>query len=87
MSDERFRVYPQCEVCWIEENSTWEPDGVSSDGKLVARMSAIAVPVDLEPGQVNVCCVCGELTVVGIFVEREKADVVYDIDPRDIIQQ
>jgi len=47
-------------------------------------MSEIAIPVDLEPGQVNACCSCGELTVVGIYVEREKDMVMFDIDPRDI---
>jgi hypothetical protein len=84
--ESRFRVYPQCEACWIEENSTWEPDGVSSDGRLVSRILEIAVPVDLESGQVNVCCSCGELTVVGIYVEREKDRVKFDIDPQDLIR-
>lgn len=80
-----YRTYPQCEICWIDENSEWEAEGVTAEGKLVARITAIAIPLDLEPGTVHACCSCGELTVVGIFVEKDTSDVKFDIDPKDII--
>ena len=83
---ERYRVYPQCEICWVDENSEWEADGVTADGKLVARIKAIAIPLDLEPGTVHACCSCGELTVVGIFVDKNPEDVKFDIDPKDIVE-
>lgn len=83
-SRKETKVYPQCEKCWIQENSRWEPDGVSQDGKLVTRLTGIMVPYSMTTGKVNVCCICGELTVVGIYVEKEEDEVMFDSEPLNI---
>lgn len=88
MSDEdgpKLMLFPQCEVCWVEENSRWEADGVSEDGKLVARLASVAVPIELTTGEVNICCTCGEITVVGIFVEKYENEVKFNVDPLDVV--
>lgn len=87
MKRNAVKAYPQCEVCWIDENSDWEPHSVTQDGKIVARMRAIAVPVELSPSTVQVCCSCGELTVVGLFVDKHPSEVKFDVDPDDIVER
>lgn len=77
-------IYPQCEVCWIEENSKWEPDSVSDDGKLIARLTGIALPMNPEVGSVNICCTCGNMTVVGIYVEKFEDEIQHNVDPLEI---
>jgi len=78
-------LFPQCEQCWINENSRWEPDGVSDGGKIVARLVAVAVPEmrlrNLEP---EVCIDCGNVTVVGIYVDKEDFELVSDDDHVDV---
>lgn len=80
------KLYPQCEACWISENSRWEPDAVTDDGKLIAKLVAVAVPEmrlkNLEP---EICVDCGDVTVVGIYVEKEDEEVNFDVDPSDVI--
>lgn len=76
-------VYPLCEKCWIEENSIWEPDGVSEDGRLVTRLVKVAIPLNIMTGKINFCCMCGNLTVVGIYVEKRLEDIKYDKEPLD----
>jgi hypothetical protein len=73
--------YPCCERCWVKDNSRWEPDGVSAEGELTTKLTAVAVPVFLQLGSVNVCATCGEITVVGIYRELEEDEVQYDVDP------
>jgi hypothetical protein len=86
--DERKQdAYPQCEVCWIKENSRWEPDGVSENGNLVSRLTAVAVPLNVNSGEVNICCTCGEITVIGIYVEKYEDEVAFGINPFDIVEE
>jgi hypothetical protein len=74
-------AYPQCEVCYIAENSKWEPESVGDDGSLVSKLIAIAVPLRLSPGSVHACCTCGELTIAGIFTEKNEDEISYDSGP------
>lgn len=60
---------------------------MTQDGKIVARMKAIAVPLELRPSTVQVCCLCGELTVVGLFVDKYPSEVKHDVDPTDLVEQ
>lgn len=84
MSDEpALKLYPQCEVCWIKENARWEPEGVSEEGKIVARLTAISIPLELTPGEIHICCECGEITIVGLFVEKYPYEVKHDVGPLD----
>lgn len=79
------KLYPQCEACWIRDNSRWEPEGVSDSGQLIAKLVAIAVPeMRLKNMTPEVCVDCGDVTVVGIYIEKEGI-VNYDVDPSDVV--
>ena len=78
------KTYPQCEVCYIKENSRWEADSVGPDGSLISKLIAVAVPLKLSPGSINVCCDCGEITVAGIYVEKDEDSAQYDSEPLEI---
>lgn len=75
------REMPQCEACFIEENSKWEPESVGDDGSLVSKLVAIAVPDDIETGLVNICATCGDITIVGIYSEIDENDIKFDEKP------
>lgn len=67
-------LVPVCERCWIEENSLWEADSVDISGNIITRLLNVTVPIQLSPGAVGDCYVCGHLTVVGIYVSAEEID-------------
>jgi hypothetical protein len=79
------KAYPQCESCYIKDNSIWEPESVGDDGSLVSKLVAVTVPEELTTGQINVCATCGEITVIGIFAEMDEEDVHYEVDPLDVV--
>jgi hypothetical protein len=78
------KAYPQCESCYIKDNSVWEPESVGDDGSLISKLIAVTVPLDISTGQINVCAMCGEITVIGIFAEMEEDDVQYEVDPLNV---
>lgn len=57
---------PICERCWINDNTTIEPDGVT-----IRRPALIGHP------EIERCCLCGEPTVVGIYTRRDPHTVPY----------
>lgn len=73
----RIREYtgdlvPICERCWINENSTWEPESVDEDGGITTRLVSITLPIKLVPGSANDCYICDKITVVGIYVSENE---------------
>ncbi len=85
-SNKEPKLYPQCEACWIHDNSRWEPEGVTVDGQLIAQLVAVAVPeMRLSNLSPEVCADCGDVTVVGIYVEKEERSVPFDVNSSDII--
>jgi hypothetical protein len=78
------KAYPQCEKCYLEENCQWEPESVGDDGSLVSKLIAVAVPLEIKTGKINVCAQCGDITVIGIYAEMEEDSVQYDVDPLDV---
>jgi hypothetical protein len=77
MSPQNLETLPICEKCWLDENTVWEPEGVDEDGNIVSRLARIGLPEDLQPGKVHICCMCADLTIVGLFVERDPESVPY----------
>jgi hypothetical protein len=83
LRDEDDFGYPQCEVCFIKENSKWELESVGDDGSVISRLAAIAVPEFLLPGSVHKCCTCGEVTIAGIYVDKDEDEVIYLSEPME----
>ena len=65
---------PVCERCWIEENSLWEADSVDINGNIITRLINVTIPIELSPGAIGDCYVCGRLTIVGIYVSASELD-------------
>lgn len=86
MSQVNKRIVPQCERCWIIENSKWEADSMTAEGEMVVKLTSILIPSTVIPGEVNVCHRCGDLTVVGLYVEKDEIDIYHDVDPDDIVK-
>jgi hypothetical protein len=78
------KAYPQCEKCYLEENTQWEPESVGDDGSLISKLTAVTVPDQLKTGEINVCASCGEITIVGIYANMEPDEVQYDVDPLNL---
>ena len=82
----RIRTYdenlvPICERCWIDENSLWEADSVDINGNIITRLISVTIPIEVSPGAVSDCYVCGRLTVVGIYmssIELDGEDIEFD---------
>lgn len=75
-------LVPQCERCWIDQNSVWELDGVNIDGNVIMRLISVQVPIDLSPGSVVECYTCDRITVAGIYVPH--AQVHTDDEPQEL---
>lgn len=73
-----IRVVPQCERCYIKENSRWEADSVGEDGSLISKLIGILTPLALAPGNIYTCASCGEITIIGLFVEMEEDKIAYE---------
>jgi hypothetical protein len=77
-------LVPQCELCWIQENSVWEPDSVDERGNIITRLVNVSVPLNLSPGAVCECITCGKVTVVGIYVPIESIEERMDNEEMEV---
>lgn len=66
-----------CESCWLVENTKWEPESMDENGRILLRLAGVGVPQIVPSETVEVCCMCGELTVVGIYVLRDAGEVPF----------
>ena len=66
-----------CESCWLVENTRWEPESMDENGRIMLRLTGVGMPEMVGAESVEVCCMCGELTVVGIYVLRDSEVVPF----------
>ena len=66
-----------CESCWLVENTLWEPESMDENGQVFVRLVGVGMPETIGAETVEVCCMCGELTVVGIYVLRDPDTVPF----------
>jgi hypothetical protein len=66
-----------CESCWLEEHTKWEPESVDEKGKILMRLKGVDVPEKVNNGNVEVCVICGGITVAGIFEFKLVDDLYY----------
>lgn len=65
-----------CEACWLENHTKWEPESVDEKGKILMRLKGVDVPEKVNNGNVEVCVMCGGITIAGIF-EMKLSEEVY----------
>lgn len=58
---------PMCEVCYLIENTFWEPESVDSYGQVVMRLTEIIIPPKVNTNKLEVCEECGGITIAGIY--------------------
>jgi hypothetical protein len=70
MSDEEGHgwTHPQCERCWLGQNTK-----VVNDHDLSVRL-----PVRMKDPEVEYCCWCGALTIFGVYVRQDPQGLVCD---------
>lgn len=83
MSASPLSPMAMCESCWLVENTRWEPESMDENGRIMLRLTGVGMPQIVPSETVEVCCMCGELTVVGIYVLRDPEEVPYPMGDKD----
>jgi hypothetical protein len=56
---------------------------MDENGRIMLRLTGVGMPETVGTQTVEVCCMCGELTVVGIYVLRDPDVVPYPADEKE----
>ena len=49
-------------------------------GNILMKLIGVDVPEKVNTGEVEVCCMCGSLTVCGIYEFKDPSKVYFDSD-------
>ena len=84
---------PICESCWMENHARWEPESMDKTGRILMRLKGVDVPNKVNSGSVEVCAMCGSVTIAGIFemkltsemyfLDQQSPDFELNINPED----
>ena len=84
---------PICEVCWMDNHAKWEPESMHTTGRIIMRLKGVDVPNKVNSGSVEVCAMCGAVTIAGIFemkltsemyfLDQQSPDFELNINPED----
>lgn len=66
-----------CEMCWLDEHARWEPESMNEYGRILIRLTGVDSPEIMKPGSVEVCCMCGSITIAGIYEMRDPRTVYF----------
>lgn len=89
---ENFSMTPTavCEDCWLSEHVRWEPESIDETGSILMRLSGVDVPEKKNNGSVEVCGLCGAITIAGIYefrsidslisLEDDNNEYVFDLN-------
>lgn len=69
-----------CELCWMEEHSKWEPQSVNENGNILVKLVGVDIPVIINTGSVDVCCMCGSITIAGIYELKKQEEIYFTND-------
>jgi hypothetical protein len=69
--------FPICEACWMREHAKWEPESMDKSGRILMRLKGVEVPNKINNGAVEVCAMCGSITVVGIYELKLTSEVYF----------
>lgn len=86
MASEPMKVpVPICELCWLIDHTSWEPESMDENGKVVMRLSGIEIPQKYNTDAIELCSICGGITISGIYLfeEPEIVDYVDEEDEED----
>lgn len=66
-----------CESCWLVENARYVPESIDENGRVIVRLMGVGLPDSVRAESVEICCMCGELTIVGIYILRDPEQVPF----------
>jgi len=66
-----------CESCFLSDHTRWEPESMDDTGNILMKLIGVDVPLKINNGSVEVCCMCGGLTISGIYELKTKDDVYF----------
>lgn len=69
-----------CELCWIETHSKWEPQSINEEGSIMVKLVGVDMPTVVNVGTVDVCCMCGAVTIAGIYELKKQEEVYFTND-------
>ena len=72
-----------CETCWLSDHTRWEPESMNETGNILLKLVGIDVPQKVNTGEVDVCCMCGSITVGGIYEFKDPSKVRFSGDTND----
>lgn len=76
-SSEDTKPLAVCEVCWLLEHTRWEPESIDEKGSVLMRLMGVDVPHKINNEEVDVCCMCGSITVSGIYEFKDPTKVYF----------
>ena len=65
-----------CESCYLEDHTRWEPESMDENGTILMKLVGVDVPDKVNTESVETCCLCGALTIAGIF-EVKKLNCLF----------
>ena len=63
-----------CEACWITDHSHWQPESIDENGSVNMRLTGVDLPDSVSLGSVDVCALCGGVTISGIYELKDPND-------------
>lgn len=66
-----------CESCWLLDHARWEPESMDNTGNILMKLVGVDVPEKVNTGEVEVCCMCGGLTICGIYEFKDPEKVYF----------
>lgn len=72
-----------CETCWLSDHTRWEPESMNETGNMLLRLVGVDVPQKVNTGEVDVCCMCGAITVGGIYEFKDADKIHFSKDTND----
>jgi hypothetical protein len=67
-----------CESCFIMDHARWEPESMDDTGNILMRLVGVDVPIKINNGTVEVCGLCGGLTISGIYEFKSSEDIIFE---------
>jgi hypothetical protein len=69
-----------CEICFLEDHTRWEPESMDEEGRVLMKLVGVDVPEKINTESVEICCMCGAITVSGIFEMMCPSDVYFNAE-------
>lgn len=67
-----------CESCWLMDHAYWEPESMDDVGSILMKLVGVDVPIKINSGTVEVCGLCGGISISGIYEMMDKKDVIFE---------